>query len=300
MRSKIRLLADLGDLVPDGAVVAIGGAWFANHPMAAVRQLVRAGRRGLHIVSSIGSIDVDLLVAAGAVEHLTFSMVTLEAFGLAPAFRRAVEQHTLSIREMSGIGLNLALEASGRGLPFLPFKGPVGSDLLTRNSDVYSEIVCPFTGVEMTAVRAISVDIAIIHCTRADESGNAQWDGTFALDPEMAKAADRVIVTCEEVVTRKEIITRAATTQVPSFLVDAVIAAPFGAHPTSHAPLYALDGWQMLEYAEAAREGEGSLQSFVETVRSESEDQYQARVLGPDRKSRLRQLSRDAATLDVE
>ncbi|MGZ6958372.1 MAG: CoA transferase subunit A [Ilumatobacteraceae bacterium] len=300
MRSKVRPLSALGELVPDGATISLGGAWFANHPMAAVRELIRAGRRGLHVISSIGSTDVDLLVAAGAIDQLTFSMVTLEAFGLAPAFRRAVETQGIRIREMTGIGLNLALEAQGRGVPFLPFRGPAGSDLLIRNADVYAEIACPFTGTEMMAVRAISSGIAIIHATRADESGNAQWDGTFALDPEMAKAADRVIVTCEQIVSRQEIVDRAPTTQVPSFLVDTVIEAPYGAHPTSHAPLYAVDGWEVLEYAESARDGGDRLESFVHALRSETEDQYLARVLPLDRATRLRQLSDEAMILEPE
>ena len=80
---KVVLLEELGDLVNDGDSVAFGGGWFANHPMAAVRQLIRAERKDLKAITVVGSVDMDLLAAAGTLGHLSFSMVTLEALGLA-------------------------------------------------------------------------------------------------------------------------------------------------------------------------------------------------------------------------
>src|SRR6185312_1706627 len=102
-------LDSLGDLVRDGDTVAFGGGWFANHPMAAVRQLIRAGRTGIHAITVVGSIDMDLLAAAGVLGHLSFSMVTLEAFGLAPNVRKGIESGQLPFTEYTGLGLLIGL-----------------------------------------------------------------------------------------------------------------------------------------------------------------------------------------------
>lgn len=205
MPGKVVPLEALGDLVDDGCSVAIGGGWFSNHPMAAVRQLVRSGRRRLHAYTVVGSVDIDLLVGAGVLGHLSFSMVTLEAFGLAPNVRRAIESGRLGFTELTGLGLLVGLEAQGRGVPFLPYRGPFGSDIPARYPDIYKTVPCPFTGEELTAVAAIAPDVAIVHALRADAEGNAQWDGTSGPDVEMTKAAKRVIVTCEEEIGRAHV-----------------------------------------------------------------------------------------------
>jgi glutaconate CoA-transferase, subunit A len=274
---KVVPLEAIGDLVSDGDTVAFGGGWFANHPMAAVRQLIRAGRKDLHAMSVVGSVDVDLLVGAGVLSHLSFSMVTLEAFGLAPNFRRAIETGVLGFTEFTGLGLLIGLEAQGRGVPYLPYRGPFGSDIPAHYPEIYQSVSCPFTGEELTAVRALQPDVAIVHAWRADAEGNAQWDGTSGPDIEMAKAARRVIVTCEQVVPREDIVATAHMTKLPGYYVSAVVEAPFGAHPTSHVPSYVHDAWQLMEYAAAA--GGADYADYVDRIRSESELQYRKRVL---------------------
>jgi acyl CoA:acetate/3-ketoacid CoA transferase alpha subunit len=292
-------LVDLGTLVQDGDSVALGGGWFSNHPMAAVRELIRAGRRDLHAMTVVGSVDIDLLVGAGVLGHLTFSMVTLEVFGLAPNVRRRIEGGTLGFTELTGLGLLVGLEAEGRGMPFLPYRGPFGSDLPPKYPDVYSTIDCPFTGETLTAVRAIQPDVAIVHALRADAEGNAQWDGTSGPDVEMAKAAKKVIVTCEEVVPRSKVAENAHMTKLPGYYVDAVIEAPFGAHPTSHVPAYSADPWQILDYVAAAATPD-TTQHYVDRISAESEESYRNRVLYDGGRDRvLRALIDQATTLET-
>ena len=113
----------------------------------------------------------------------------------------------------------------------------------------------------------------------------------------MAQAAKRVIITCEEIVPRETIVANAHMTKVPGYYVDAVIEAPFGAHPTSHVPIYPLDPWQLMEYAGAAT-GEG-WGDYLERIRTESEDEYRARVLGNGRETVLRSLVQEAKILEV-
>ena len=146
MTDKVATLDDLGSLVSDGDSVALGGGWFANHPMAAVRQLLRNGARDLRVITVVGSIDIDLLVGAGAVSHLEFSMVTLEAFGLAPNVRRAIEGGLIGFTEYTGLGLLIAFEAQGRGVPYMPYRGPFGSDIPAHYPEIYQSVQCPFTG----------------------------------------------------------------------------------------------------------------------------------------------------------
>ncbi len=296
MPGKVVPLEALGDLVPDGARVGLGGGWFANHPMAAVRQLIRAGRTGIHAYTVVGSVDVDLLAGAGVLGHLAFSMVTLEAFGLAPNVRSGIETGALEFTEYTGLGLLLAFEAQGRGVPFLPYRGPFGSDIPGRYPDIYATVACPFTGEEMTAVRALQPDVAVVHATRCDSEGNAQWDGTSGPDVDIARAAKHVVVTCEEVVSRAEVVRTAHMTKLPGYYVHAVIETPFGAHPTSHVPNYVHDAWQLMEYAEAA--GAEGFGGYVARLREETEEGYRARVLGGGRDRVLRALVDQARVID--
>jgi len=300
LSSKLVSLEDLGSIVHDGQSVALGGAWLCNHPMAAVRQLVRAGRRDLHIYSLIGSVDVDLLLAAGAVSHLTFSMVTLEAFGLAPNLRRQVEGGDLQITELTGLSMEVALEAAGRNVPFLPYPAlgqPETSDLVRANPAIYDRVLDPFAGGEVLVVRALQPEVTIVHALRADRDGNAQFDGTYGIDDVLAKVPGTVIVTCEEVVSREVIVESAHMTKVPGYLVDHVIEAPFGAHPTSHVPCYSLDAPEMLDYAQAAGAGEEVQDSYVERIRRETEEGYRARVLAGGRDLVLAELVRQGRIL---
>jgi glutaconate CoA-transferase subunit A len=297
--NKITPLEELPGLVPDGAMVALGGGWFANHPMAAVRQLVRARRDDLHVLALLGTIEVDLLAGARALKHLTFSMVTLEAFGLAQQFRRAVQSGELPITEVPALSLQVALEAGGQNVPFLPVRGPIGSDLVGHNPQVFGTASTSFGDEDVMVVKAIRPDVAIVHALRADRLGNAQFEGTFGQDPELAAASDRVIVTCEEVVETDEIAANPHLTKIPGFLVDAVIEAPFGAHPCSHVPRYAQDAWEILAYQRASVAGGDEYASYVERVRDESEAQYLERVLGDGRGAVLEALAQAGPTLEV-
>jgi len=282
-RDKVHQLDELPGMIPPDASVALGGGWFANHPMAAVRELIRARRTDIHAIALLGSIDVDLLIGAGVLSRLTFSMVTLEAMGLAQNMRRAVQAGSLPITEVSALSLQVALEAAARSVPFLPLRGPVGSDLVEMHPDIYGIARSSFGEEPVMVVSALRPDVAIVHALRCDRLGNAQFDGTFAQDPELAGAATRVIVTCEEIVRSDKIAENAHMTKIPGFLVDAVIEAPFGAHPTSHVPRYVHDAWEILDYQKAAIAGGHALEEYIERLRGESEQDYRARVLGERR-----------------
>ena len=295
--NKVVPSAELPSLVSPGASVGLGGAWMANHPMAAVRQLIRDRIGDLHVIGSLSSIDVDQLIAAGLVRELTFSMVSLEAYGLAPHFRRAVQDGTLRINEVSGVAMNVALDAGARNLPFLPMRDIGASELPEVTPDAYAKITCPFTGEQLLGIRALNPDVALVHVLRADAAGNAQVEGPMSCDPELARAARRLVVTCEELVDTETIAADPASTHIPGFLVDAVIEAPFGAHPTTHVPRYGLDAWAVMAYADACGEGRGA--EVLAELAAETEEGYRERVLDEDRRAVLETVAREAPTLET-
>jgi glutaconate CoA-transferase subunit A len=299
MRSnKVIPLDQLSELVPDGSLVGLGGAWLSNHPMAAVRQLVRDGRQGLHFAETMGSMDIDLLVGAGVASAVTFSMVSLEAFGLPPHFRRAVESGEITITELTGLALNTAFEAASRNIPFLPMASLGLSEVPKRQPNWYASMKDPFGGGDLLAIKALTPDVALLHVRRASANGDCQYDGPMAIDPEMSRAARRLVVTAEEIVSQDVIEANPHMTKIPGFLVDAVIEAPFGAHPLTHVPCYGLDAWELRDYAAAAND-RAAWPAYLERLRTETEEEYRARVLPPERARVVRNLARAGRALEV-
>jgi acyl CoA:acetate/3-ketoacid CoA transferase alpha subunit len=295
-QNKVAKLTDIGRLVKDGDSVAIGGAWLSSHPMALVRQLIRSGIRNLNVMTILGSVDIDLLVGAGCVDRLMFSFVSMEAYGLPPNFRRAIEKGDLKYDEISGLAIIIGFEATGRGVPFLPYRGPFGSDYLKQRPDFYKKIVCPFTGEEMTAVPAIKPDVAIIHAQRADPAGNIQIEGTAGSDLELAKAAKRVIVSVEEVVPTEVLRENPFKTKIPRIYVDMVIEQPFGAHPCSLVPSYVADPWHMMTYMDMAAKPD-TFKSYLDQYVMKSEDEYLEAAGGLKQMNLLKKLAREVKSL---
>src|SRR6266436_1103355 len=216
-------LADAVSLVSDGAAVALGGGLSARLPMAMVRELVRQGRRGLHLVGSAHSIDVDLLVAAGAVRRCEESYVGFEQdLGLAPAYRRAAEEGTIEVAESCCATILAQLRAAEMGVPFLPVRGVRGSDIAALHSE-YATIACPFTGETLIAVPALRPDVALLHAPSGDRYGNLHLEQPYVLDERFASASKTVIATVDELVSPGEV--AAAGITIPGHLVAAVAQA---------------------------------------------------------------------------
>jgi glutaconate CoA-transferase, subunit A len=263
-------LADAAALVTDGALVALGGGLCARLPMALVRELIRAGRRDLHLVGSAHSIDVDLLIAAGAVKICEESYVGFEQdLGLAPAFRRAAETGAIEVRESCCATILAQLRASEMGLPFLPVRGVKGTDIGRRHGE-YGRVTCPFTGEELVAVPPLRPDVALIHAPLGDRHGNLHLDQPYVLDERFAAASAMVVATVDRLVSTDEV--AAAGVVIPAHLVAAVAEVPFGAHPSSCYPGYAYDRPHLAEYIATA--GSEYLDRYVHP----GEDAYQRAV----------------------
>lgn len=277
-------------LVADGAVVALGGGLSARLPMALVRELIRQGRRGLHVVGSAHSIDVDLLVAAGAVAICEESYVGFEQdLGLAPAYRRAAEEGTIEIRESCCDTILTQLRAAEFGLPFLPVRGVKGSGI-GRLHPEYGEVTCPFTGERLVAVPALAPDVTLVHAPAGDRAGNLHLDQPYVLDERFAAASRNVVATVERLVSTGEVAEAGIT--VPGHLVAAVTEVPYGAHPSSCYPHYAYDRRHLGAYVEAARAGGEALSRYLETyvTGAPTEDAYR-KLAGEDHLAGLRRWS---------
>jgi glutaconate CoA-transferase subunit A len=281
---KLVDLAAAAELVPVGAVVALGGGLSARLPMALVRQLVRRHVTGLHVVGSAHSIDVDMLAAAGAIGVCEESYVGYEQdFGLAPAFRRAVEEGSLEARETCCHTVLTQLRASEMGLPFLPVRGIKGTDILGLHPE-YGEVTCPFTGETLVAVPALTPDVALVHAPMGDRAGNLHLEQPYVLDERFAAASEAVVATVDLVASTEEV--ASAGIVIPAHRVAAVVEAPFGAHPASSFPGYAYDRAHIAEWVEAAGSAEGAARYLDTYVRGVDEAGYRD-LVGVEHLARL-------------
>ena len=289
MRVKQATLPEAAALVADGDVVALQNMATQAAPMALVRELIRQRRRDLGLVCLVGGIALDWLAAAGCMNRFTGNAVSMEQFGLAQRYRRAVEDGRIRMEELSETALLARLGAGARNLPFLPTRGMIGTDLIDINENL-EMLDDPFGGPPVVACRALVPDVALIHCHRADRYGNVQYEPT-AFWPDigiMPKAARRVVVTTEQIVDSDVLRANPDRTILPGFVVDAVVEVPWGAHPTSFNPLYGYDTALHLAWVAAAR-SDDETDAFLDTYVHGPADHeaYLAAVGGPERMAEL-------------
>lgn len=285
-------LSTAAGMVAPASVVALGGGLSARLPMALVRQLVRAGTSGLHVVGSAHSIDVDILVAAGAIAISEESYVGFEQdHGLARAFRRAAEDGAIQVRESCCYTLLTQLRAAEMGLPFLPVRGVKGSDILALHPE-YGEVACPFTGETLVAVPALEPDVALIHAPIGDCAGNLHLDQPYVLDERFAVASKAVIATVDRIVPTEELVRLGIV--IPGHRVAAITEVPYGAHPTSSYPGYAYDRDHIAQWVAAAASPTDAEKYLDAYIRETDEEGYRE-LIGHERLRRLTTPQPDAA-----
>jgi glutaconate CoA-transferase subunit A len=253
MRDKRTTLTEAVAAIPDGALVALGGNTLHRAPCAAVHEVVRQGKRGLTVVKTAGAYDVDLLCAAGCVDAVAAGFVGYETpFGMAPAYRRAVESGAVAAQEHVCASVIAGLRAAIQGVPFMPMAGMTGSDLPAARG--FRFVADPYGGPGVVAIPAITPDVAVLHVQEADSDGNARIVGTRFEDVLMAQAARRTIVTVERLVDRLD----PNLVAIPGLFVHAVVEAPAGAHPCGCAGEYGYDGDWLAAWTAAAKTDEGA------------------------------------------
>jgi len=267
MKKVLTTLEEAARMVHDGDLITFGGATFHRAPMEFIRELVRQGRKNLSLIDREPAMDFDLLIGAGCVAKVRAAMLAFEVFGMAPNFRRKSEKGEIATREGACQPIIAGFRAAAMGLPSIPVKGMLGSDLMDISEVIGSqkEFEDPFTGEKMIAVRAIEPDTAVIHAQKGDEYGNVSIEGPLYEDVIKAKAAKKVIVTVEELIPNSEIRKRPEATSIPHFIVDAVVKVPKGAYPCSCFNYYDVDYDHIREYLAAAQKDQfqGYLDKYV-------------------------------------
>lgn len=256
MSGRAPVVAPIDDalaVVEDGAVVGIGGAVTAGHPMALVRGLIRRGVKDLTVVAPVGGIEVDLLIAAGCVSKVMGSYVGIEVVAsVGPVFRRAVEREQVEVIDLDEAHCVQGLRAAGQQLPFLPWRGGVGTSFPQLNPALV-EFDDPVRGQPLLAVPAIELDVALIYAETADEFGNAQVVGTGHMDALLGAAARTVVLQADRIVSNEAI--RRNPVQTTYWRDTTVVRAPFGTHPYSNAWMIA-DDRHLRDFVRAAKEDE--------------------------------------------
>ncbi len=241
LKEKVKSLSEAVALIPDDAHVAIGGCHYSRTPMALVWEIIRQKKKGLVISKSITATEGDLFLVAGTTRHIITSWFSPGVtWGVSRVMRHYVQSGEAIFEEWSHMSLGLRYRAGAMGIPFMPVRSMLGSDVFKRLKDI-KEMKCPFTGDLLALVPALNPDVAIIHVQKADSFGNAQIGGFPFMDKDIALAADRVILTTEQIIDNSEIRRAPDQTDIPFFCVDAVVEAPFGSLPHECYGLYEPD-----------------------------------------------------------
>jgi len=282
-------------LVHDGDYLAIGGFGGDRLPTAVCHQIVRQKKQNLRLAGHTATHDFQILAAGNltgrgqllAKVDNAYS-VGLEARGLSPHARRVMESGEVEFTEWSNYALAVRFKAAAMGLPFLPCRSMMGTDTFRQSAAKVVE--CPFTGEKLTALPALYPDVAAIHVHESDCYGNCRIRGTSVADLDLARAAKRLIVTCERLIPNNDIRQEPTLTNIPFYCVDAVCEVPYGSYPGNMPYEYFSDEEHIRLWLEVERDPvqyQKFLEGFVFGVRGFHE--YLDRCGGLRRLQELRQ-----------
>lgn len=253
MADIVELADGVAELVRDGDEVAMEGFTHLI-PFAAGHEVIRQRRRDLTLVRMTPDLIYDQLIGAGCAARLVFSWGGNPGVGSLHRFRDAVQAgwpRPLEIEEHSHAGMANRYAAGAAGLPFAVLRGYRGTDL-PEQTDTIKPITCPFTGEELTAVPALTPDVAVIHAQCADRAGNVSMWGITGIQKEAVLSASRSLVTVEEIV--DELVPRPGAVVLPGWVVSAVAVAPRGAAPSYAQDYYDRDNSAYQEWDAISRQ----------------------------------------------
>jgi acyl CoA:acetate/3-ketoacid CoA transferase alpha subunit len=300
--------------VRPGFTLGMGGQNIGRCPMALVHEIIRQGIGDLTVVGCNLSIGMDQLVGAGLVRRCESGSGNLERFGTTFCWRRGIEQGTLEIADYSHLAMVSRFLAGEMGVPFMPTRSLLGSDLLapeepgagpadaagkspSRAGPGKAVIVSnPWNSDErVVLVPALRPDVSIVHVQQADPLGNLVIEGFATHEPEMIRASRHVIASCEELISTDQVRARPERTTIPFLYVDAVVVQRYGAYPTSTYGYYDYDGEHVALYQEAARAGPPAIDAYLRRYVRECAtfDDSLARAAGAERLAALTQAMQE-------
>jgi len=260
MSKIIRTLDEAIAPITDGCMLAVPRET-SGAAMAATRALIRRGIKSLHLVAlPTSTLQADLLIGAGCIETLETSAVSLGEFGPAPCFTAAILAGAIRMMDATCPALHAQFQAAEKGVPFMPLRGLIGSDVLAHRPD-WKVVDNPFGNNDpIVLLPALKPDIALFHAPVADRTGNV-FVGIQREFIAMAHAAQKTIVTVEKIHDGdllSDPLLAAGT--LPGFYVESVAVEPRGAWPLPLPDHYGVDAAHLAEYARLAATPEGFAQ----------------------------------------
>lgn len=237
-----------------------------GEPSAAIHEIARQGIRHLTVISALTH-TVGILVSEGLVDRILTGFLQQDEKTVYPMARARRLGKAPIIEEYSHLGICLALLAGQMNVPFIPTRALIASDIVKYNPNL-TTVKCPFTDDQLTAVKSVRPDVAILHTQRSDADGNAQKWGSLGVDVEGIGASKKVIVTTEEIVDSDVIRRQPNMTIVPGFRVVAVVEQPWGAYPLHLAGCYNGDIRGFLTEVRPPEGFEAYLREYVHGVSS--------------------------------
>jgi glutaconate CoA-transferase, subunit A len=301
MSKRMSMAEAVARYVPDGASVAMSLALEALIPFAAGHEIIRQRKRDLTLIGPISDMLFDQLIGAGCASRIKAAWAGNVSEGLGYCYRRGAEKaipRPLITEEHSNFSIGLALLAGGLGLPYIPTRSLLGSDI-PRQNPTFHAATSPFDDTPVLLIPAVRPDVTIIHVQRSDEDGNAHLWGNSGISAEAMMAARDVIIVAEEVVPRDVILSDPNRVLGPSFKVRAVVHEPWGAYPSAVQGYYNRDHQSYHEYHERTRTVEAYQDWLQDQVLSVPDRAAYLKKLGEERRYSLRvKTHRLAAPVD--
>jgi glutaconate CoA-transferase, subunit A len=295
--SKLTTLTDaISSYMRDGDLVYAAGFTHLI-PFAAGHEIIRQGLKDLSLARATPDLVYDQVVAAGCARKVIFSYMGNPGVGSLRLVRAEIEAGNLEWEEYSHFSMISRLQAGAAGLPFMPMNPTAAGDLESTNP-AYRTVTDPYSGGEVVVVPALNPDVAIVHVQRADADGNAQIWGIIGEQKEAAFAADRVILTAEEIVDPQVIRSDPNRTLIPGFIVDAVCHVPFCAHPSYTQGYYDRDNAFYLEWDRISKSRDDLKSYLDEWVYGVADREEYWQKLGAEVHQRLQVSSRPSAVVD--
>lgn len=287
---RMSLREAISKFVFDGCSIAFGGMG-GEQVVAPTYEIIRQGQTDLTLIGDSPCECGDLLIGTGQIKRIEVAWLAYAVAGVSQSYRRAIEKgipHSIEVFEFSNYTMGLRFLAGALGIPFMVTKSLMGSSIEKQN-DMIKVIDDPYSGQKVALVPAANPDVAIVHVNRADDLGNAQLFGFSSNGENIARAAKRTIITCEEIVTTEEIRKTPTLTCIPQYCVDAVVEVPYCSHPWNMPYAYAYDIPFHMEMMSRIQTEDGFKKWIEEWAYGcESHDDYCEKVGW----NRLRQLTR--------
>ena len=285
--SKLMSLSEaVQRLLPDDSSVAMGMSLESLIPFAAAHEIIRQRKRNLCLIGPISDMLFDQVIGAGCVSQIKAAWVGNVITGSGYNFRRGIETDAIKIEDHSNLTIAMALRAGAMGVPFMPARTALGSDLFKTNPGLKT-ITCPFSADRLTAVAAITPDVAIVHVQRADEYGNATTWGNLGVTRDACLASRHVIITAEEIVSPDLTSADPNRVIIPGFRVDAVVHFPWGAHPSPVPGYYNRDHQAFIDYRNESKTAAQFAKWQHRWVDNIQNHQAYLDLLGPERMDAL-------------